>query len=1104
MSRITRAWLAGALVVLAIGLAPAVTTTAQTLYGNLVGTVTDTSGAVLPGATVTARNAGTGLVQTTTTDEVGAFRLPNLLPGTYDVTISLQSFTDHQRTAVPVAAGAAVRVDAALTVGGLTEAVTVTSETTLLQTEKSDLSTQITSKEVTNLPLNAYRNYQSLMNLVPGATPVQFQNAEIDTPGRSLRTWVNGTQPNNNATRIDGAVSVNIWLPHHVGYISPAETIETVNVATNNFDADQGMASGAAVTVVTKSGTNELRGSGFWFLNRDEFNANTFQNNAANLPKPAIARDTVGGTLGGPIRQNAVFYFGSWERYQDRRGSQFTYGVPTAAMRNGDFREVAARYPAFGLYNPMTGGAEGTGREQFPSFQIPAGMISPIARAINNYYPLPNSDIDINGNGLVDDYTQAREVRHDRDSFDLKLTWQRTTAHQIWGKFSMLDAEVIDNFILGFDNGSIGDTRVYVPTFGHTWTLGPTMVLDSNFGMNRQDQTVTGPDYGQNIGLDLGIPGTNGPDIRQSGMPTFANGYMIGGTPSWMPLFRKEKSYTFSTAITKLAGRHQIRSGFDFVRHQLNHVQAEQGPYGVRGGFSFSGLVTATPGVLPLAWNQYAAFLLGQPNFFSKDVQTEEMIGRENQFGLYVRDRWEVRRNLTLNLGLRVEAYPLMNRDTRGLERLEYDTYTVLIGGFGGVPRDVGLNVQTFYLAPRLGVAWRVTEDSVVRAGYGRTFNALPWSRPLRGSFPQDIYFNRTADNYFWTTTLAEGIPPVPVPDISSGRVQLPRGVFMRSPNPNQLDRNGIDQINVAYERRLPGRISTEVAYVHTRTDGGYADLNLNYGEPGGGNASRKYFDVAGTTAITDWANRMKSRYHALQVAVNRPFQNGFLLKGAYTLSRARNMSSNDEDGWTSLNWNHPAMYDQNFALAGFDRTHIFQMGFVWELPFLRETQGVLGAVAGGWQVNGIFAAFSGTPYTIGGSNPELNCPGCGSVTINVSGDPTPIGKAGSSTEPYYDRSIFSQPTGATIAGFGNSGRNAFRRPAVWNLDFSAFKAFPIGRFRPELRVETLNILNHPNWGLPVTDIQNARFMTFLPSAVNNGTNTPGSRAVQIGLRFQF
>jgi hypothetical protein len=1101
MTYVKRVLLAGMFLWAIVALLPT-QTAAQTLYGNLVGTVTDTSGAVLPGATVTARNVGTGLVQTAVTDAAGSFRMPNLLPGSYDVTVSLEGFSDHTRTAVPVAAGAPIRVDATLAVGGLTEAVTVVSESTLLQTEKTDLSTQITSKDVVNLPLNTYRNYQQLINLVPGATPSQFQNAELDTPGRSLRTWVNGTQPNNNATRVDGAVSVNIWLPHHVGYVSPAETIETVNVSTNNFDADQGMASGAAVTVVTKSGTNELKGSGFWFFNRDAFDANTFQNNAANLDKPDRSRDIYGGTVGGPILRDKLFYFGSWERYQDRRGIQQFFGVPTQAMRDGDFSEVAARYPAFGLYNPFTGGAGGVGREQFPNYQIPSNLISPIARAINQYYPAPNNPIDINGNGLADDYTVARRVKVDRDNIDLKVTWQRNTAHQIWGKFSMLDAEVIDNFILGFDEGSIGDTRVYVPTFGHTWTLGPTMVLDSNFGMNRQDQFVTGPDYGQNIGLELGIPGTNGPDIRQSGMPQFANGYNIGTTPGWMPLFRKETSYTFSTAVTKLWNRHEIRSGFDFVRHQLNHVQAEFGDYGVRGGLSSSGLITATPGVLPLAWNQYAAFLLGRASYFSKDVQTEEMIGRENQFGLYVRDRWEVARNLTLNLGLRMEAYPLMNRDTRGLERLEYDTYTVLIGGFGGVPRDVGLDVQKFYLAPRVGAAWRLTEESVVRTGYGRTYNALPWSRPLRGSFPQDINFNQSAEQYGVVTTLDQGIPPVPVPDITTGRVQLPRGVFMRSPNPTQLDRNGIDQFNVAYERRLPGRISAEVAYVHTRTDGGYADLNLNYGEPGGGNAARKYFDVAGTTNINDWANRMKSRYHALQVALNRPFQNGFLLKGAYTLSRSKNMA--DEDGWTGLTWSHPAMYDQNFALAGFDRTHVFQLGWVWELPFLRERDDVFATVLGGWQVNGIFAAFSGTPYSIGGSNPQLNCQGCGSIFINVSGDPTPVGSAGSTTDPYYDRSIFSQPTGATIAGFGNSGRNRFRRPPVWNMDFSAFKAFPVGRFRPELRIETLNLFNHTNWGAPVTNIQDLRFMTFLPSAAHNATNTPGSRTVQIGLRFQF
>src|SRR5215203_1112697 len=189
------------------------------------------------------------------------------------------------------------------------------------------------------------------MNLVPGATPFQEQNATIDTPGRSLRTWVNGTQPNSNATRIDGAVSVNIWLPHHVGYIQPAETIETVNISTNNFDAEFGMAAGAASTVVTKSGTNNLKGSGFVFRNQDEWNANTFNNNAFALPKDPLTRNTYGGTLGGPVVKNRFFYFGSLERYQERRQLRQNFTVPTAKMRNGDFTEVASAYSAFRLYN---------------------------------------------------------------------------------------------------------------------------------------------------------------------------------------------------------------------------------------------------------------------------------------------------------------------------------------------------------------------------------------------------------------------------------------------------------------------------------------------------------------------------------------------------------------------------------------------------------------------------------------------------------------------------------------------------------------------------------------------------------------------------------
>src|SRR5918994_5014380 len=252
---------------------------AQTLYGSIVGTVMDQSGAGVPGASVVATNTVTGLKLQAVTDKAGDFTFRNLLPAAYDLAVSLVGFRERRQTGLRVSAGNPVRPDLKLEVGALAETVNVVSETTLLQTEKADLSTELTSKEVVNLPLNQFRNYQALLNLVPGATPTQFQNAEIDTPGRALSTSVNGTQRNSNAYRIDGAVSVNIWLPHHVGYVQPAETIETVNVSTNNFDADQGMAAGAAVTVITKSGTNELKGSAFWFNNQDEFNANTFFNN---------------------------------------------------------------------------------------------------------------------------------------------------------------------------------------------------------------------------------------------------------------------------------------------------------------------------------------------------------------------------------------------------------------------------------------------------------------------------------------------------------------------------------------------------------------------------------------------------------------------------------------------------------------------------------------------------------------------------------------------------------------------------------------------------------------------------------------------------------
>src|SRR5262245_27118704 len=527
---------------LTIGLAPA---NAQVLYGSLVGNVVDQNGAALPGVSVKITNTGTSLKLETFTDDTGSYVFRNLLPGDYEMTLSHTGFKEMRQSEIIVSAGNPKRVDVTLSIGGTQETVTVTADAATLKTEKSDLNTEINSVQVTSLPLNQYRNYQTLLNLVPGATPVQFQNAEIDTPGRSVRTWVNGVQPNSNTTRVDGAVSVNVWLPHHAGFIQSAETIETVNIATNNFDADTGMAAGAAQTVITKSGSNEFHGSAFEFYNGDKLNANTFNNNAFGLPKLPLSHNIYGGTLGGRIIKDKLFFFGSYEKLRDRRGFNFTSAVPSEKMRNGDFTEVAALFNTsttpnrFQLYDPNTGAA-GVGRTQFANFTIPGNMISPLARGVLGLYPKVNTTKDLNSNLLPDDYVAPREVQVDRANYDAKLTWQRTRDHSIWGKVSLLRANVVDNYILGFDNGSLGDTKVYVVSAGHTWTISPTLLLDGNFGYYRMDKQVTGPDFGQNLGLDLGIPDVTAPDdLRASGLPTFENGYTIGTTPNWMPLFRK-------------------------------------------------------------------------------------------------------------------------------------------------------------------------------------------------------------------------------------------------------------------------------------------------------------------------------------------------------------------------------------------------------------------------------------------------------------------------------------------------------------------------------------------------------------------------------------
>jgi outer membrane receptor protein involved in Fe transport len=1070
---------------------------AQALYGSMTGTIADGSGAAVPGATVNVRNEGTGLSFTASTDATGTYTIRNIPGGRYTLNATLQGFKEFVQTGIPVTVGNIVRINGRLEIGALSESVTVVSETAILKTDKADVSVDLKPEDVTNLPLNQYRNYQTLLNLVPGATPPVFQNAQTDTPGRALSTNINGTNRNNNVTRIDGAASINVWLPHHAGYIAPVETIENVNISTNSFDAAQGMTGGAATSVQTKSGTNNFRGSTFYFRNQDELNARRGYFDPSKLDSSTAI---MGGTLGGPIRRNKLFFFGGWERNDERNARFNQYTVPTAKMLNGDFSEVLAEFPNFRIYDPATGNPDGTGRSIFPNAIIPADRISPIARKIQAFFPAPNTAG--TNNGLSNNAFVARSPKAIRDNYDVKFNWNRTSAHQIWAKASVMDASVQDLFYLGLDNAGGGDTTVTVLTVGQTWTLSPTLLLDGNVGSNKMTHNSHGPGYGTNFGLEtFGIPGLNSAGVtgpgstdlqRYSGLPVFSTGMStLGNNAGWTPVWRKEVSYTASLNLTKVHGRHELRTGFDFVRLTLDHWQPEVG--NPRGTLSFSSAITGLPGFSQSrvgTWNSYAAFLLGQISSFGKSVQFEEMTGRENQYGLYATDRWQVNEKLTLNLGLRYEFYPLMSRADRGLELLDYNTFNIKLGGLGGNPKDLGIKVEKLLLAPRVGAAYRLTDNTVFRAGYGRTFNPLPWSRPMRGFYPLTIAYGDSGPiSFIPYGTLENGIPGAPNPDLASGNILLPRGVAMRSPDPNDVKRGSTHSWNVFLEHRFPLDLSVSAGYVGTATNDGYADWNLNYAESGG-NANRQFFEQAGTASILDWAARTRSRYHSLQMAINRPFKGGFLLKGAYTFSKALNET--DDDGWTGLTWNQPSQMHRNYARAGYDRPHMLQMGFVYELPFARENNHPIAQVVKNWQLNGIASWLSGTPFSIGGDNGLLQQVG-GFQSINVVGNAKPgFGEAGPN-EPWYDPEAFAQPGNE----WGNSGRNAFRGPSNWNLDASLFRTIPFGHYKVELRVESQNVFNHAQWGNPVTGFTSADFMR-----IRSLTRAP--RTVQVGARFTF
>lgn len=1075
----------------------------QVLYGSVVGTITDPSGSVIPNATVTLTSKETGAARDDKTDEGGRYSFVNVLPGTYDIKVTAAGFRTLAQTSIGVHPSEVARFDGKLEVGQLSEQVTVEANAVQLQTDKADTHSVIESKQMQDLPLAAYRNYQELINLVPGASPAVFQNSITDTPQRALSTNINGGNRNTNITRIDGATSVNVWLPHHVGYVAPEETIEVVNVTTGAADAEQGMAGSSAITVITKSGTNEIHGSAFEYHDDQHLKARNFFQ-AYGTTKPLSIYNDFGGTVGGPIKKNKLFYFLSYDGTRQRQASPGFYTVPTAAFKNGDFSAVSTV-----IYNPFTGNPDGTGRQPFANNIIPSSLISPIAQKLQSYYPSPNY-----GNTFTNNYTASGGPTLDRNNFDSKINLHASDNQEIWGKYSRMWALSGGKAVFGVAGGpglpgsdpGLGDTLVQVFSLGHTRTLSPNLLLDGVVGYERQGQKLNPNDFGTNYGQQFGIPNTNGPDPLQSGFPDISiGGYTGFGVPSWMPLRRIEESYTHSDNLTWTHGAHQFRFGFDLVRHHLNHWQPEIGNFGPRGGLGFGGGETALNGG-PGAnqYNGYAAFLLGLSDDAEKSLEYILATGREWQFGWYGQDRWQVTKNLTVTLGLRYELYPLMTRAGYGIERYDPSNNNVYMGGRGSVPMNAGISVSHKLFAPRVGIAYRLGDKTVIRTGYGINYDPLPFSRPLRGWYPIVVNFANTATNgYNWEGTLAQGVPNTVGPDVSSGIVPLPASASERSPN-SFIHRGYEQSYNFTIEHKLPLNLVTSVGYVGSHSVHLLADYDINAGYPGSGTTGLPYYARYGRTQPTNmWDGYLSSEYNSLQIAVNRSFAQGLMIKGAYTYSKAIDYA--DDDGWQAVSWNWAPVFQRNRAAAGFDRTHVFQLGWVYELPLGKGKQlaqsGIANAIFGGWQVNGIISAYTGTPFTPSYSGSSLNAPNNLQTPNLLTPNVTQTGQVGPGTH-YYDTSAFGPVT--TPLTFGTAGRNILRYPGVFNTDLNVTRSFPIKeRLGLEFRAQFFNLPNNAHF---VTTTGGSPFVSTSQTSPSflQISSASGERQIRFGLRLYW
>lgn len=1070
---------------------------AQAVKGTLLGTITDATGALVPNAKVTINETNTGFTRATQSNESGNYIFPDLPPGTYTVAVELTGFKRSSRPDVVVQINSSPRVDLVLQPGNVSESIEVTAAPPLLQTDRSDTGSQMNQVQTANLPLGTGRNYQALLNLVPGTTRASFQHSQFFNAANSLQTQVNGNMRQGNNYQIEGVDNnqrtglLQIMVP-------PIEAIETVAVSTSNFDAELGRASGAVTNVQLKSGTNSVHGAAYYFMRNSELNARNY----FDVSVGHLVYNYFGGNIGGPIVKNKLFYFGDYLRITDHQANTNRVSIPAMDLRTGNLSRSGTT-----IYDPATGNPDGTGRLPFAGNIVPSGRINSISTKLLNLVPSPNQPGDNNN------YFALLPYSKDTHSFDYKMDYNMTDNDRLTGRFSYSRPVVFQAPLFGMAGGAAqgafqgtGVQKTYSGGLNYNRIINSTLVTEVRVGAAHYHNEAQNSDYGTKASDAIGIPGVNIDEYSSGLVGINLNGGfsnpMVGYSPS-LPWVRAEANIDFVNSWTKNLSNHTIKWGADIrrIRDELLQMQT----FSPRGVYSFGDGQTSIPGARTSFFNNVASFLLDLPSQAGRDLATYFPAYRAWQYFFFVQDQWVVTPKLTVSLGLRYELYPPATpRLTGGFSNYNFVNNTLEIAGVGSVPMDLGIKFHKSYFAPRVGIAYRFNDKTVVRTGFGISYTPFPdnsyaYNYPVRANNqfdPAVASFGPALLPNKQVATFQSGFPaPIQVPIPSDGILKNPpinqqyNAVNMDFKNPS------VQSWNFAVQRVLPANFVLDVTYIGSHGVNQVVNYNMNAANNpaaiGRGNAGLPQAYLGRTAGVNLLFAGFSTSYHALQVKADRRFSNGLGVTTSYTWGKGMGFQTGDDGG--------PLYYinfRRNYARNDFDRTHTFVQSYMYDLPFGPGkkwlTSGFVSQVLGGWRVNGILTLMTGTPLNFGYSAANLQAPGNSQSSDIIA--PITLPKGISIGNEWFSRASFAAPTGTN---FGNAGRNVISGPGFFNLDASIFKLFSITeRMNLEIRGEAFSVTNTPQFNNPNTTLGNAAFGYI--------TGAGGARNLQLGAKLNF